>query len=255
MPTKLKGLYRSLGLFQVATQMAMCEDLIRRAATLAKCFAEAVERNSAFDNRVQPFLTEAALAEREASGPDDSNEYRVIALLRDRGDVEVDGVPEGYIFRYIARQVPPLRMAGADRRHSGKGRIDYIARMGYTPILGEVKCNGDQNAFYAFIQILTYLSEVATTNQVERANRHNAFGNGVVIHPPFDLHILLADRNPKSKTEEIVEATRELAIAFRRALARHHGAANVLGRILCLGLDTSRFRQSADGGIRCRWIQ
>jgi len=255
MSTKLKGLYNSLGLFQVATQRAMCEDLTRRAATFAKWFAEAIEKNADFENLDQPYLTQKTIAARKRISPDDLNDNRVVALLKDRGPVGVDLGPEGYIFRYIERQVPSLRKSGADQRHSGKGGLDYIARRGNTPILGEVKWNDDQNAFYAFVQLLSYLSEMATANQIERANKHNAFGEGIVILPPFDLHILLADRNPTSETEQMIEPARELAIAFRRELVScHPGAANVLGLILCLEMDTARFRQYAEGFIRCRWF-
>lgn len=245
MSTKLKGLYKSLKFFSVATQKSMCADLTRGPRRLANCFAIALEQNSPFDNRNHPFLNQAAIDARGIIGPDDNNENRVIARLRGREDIGVDQGPGGYRFRYVEREVPPFGVSGS---------IDYIARTGTTPILGEVKWKSDQNAFYAFIQLLVYLSEMATPNQTKRANIHETFGVAIGDHPSFDLHILLSDRNPRSETVRLIEPTRLLACSFRRELQlRHPQAAQAVGRILCLEMNTAHFHMNGDNGIICRW--
>jgi hypothetical protein len=254
MSTRLKGLYRSLTFFSVATQIEMCNDLTRQAKDLAKCFAEALKQNSTFDNRGEPFLSHEAIDARPQISPRDTNDNGVIALLEQHAEINVDRGPADYNFCYIQRQVPPLRRTGAGDRHSGKGGIDYIARSGNTPILGEVKRKSDKNAFYAFIQLLKYLSEMATSHQIERANGHHTFGADGEIGRRFDLHILLADRNPGSETEKLVEPTRLLATSFRRALREHHPIwEGALGRVLCLGMSSAEFGQADEGVLLCRW--
>ena len=118
---------------------------------------------------------------------EDKNDNRIFALLRDHQNVRVGDVPDGHEFRLIERKIPTQRITGADDPDSGRGGMDYIAVRNATPILGEIKVKDDANSFYAFIQLLTYLSEMATPNQIQRAIGHKLFGSVIEEISSFDL--------------------------------------------------------------------
>lgn len=161
------------------------------------------------------------------------------------------GGPADYQFTYLNRQLPPLRREGAGEPTSGAGGIDYTARSGPRPVLGEVKRESDQNPFYALVQLLTYLSEMATEKQVARATQHEEFGLSLAFPQPFDLHILLADFNDRGEKGPLIDLTRRLAAAFKTRLAIYPvPAAAVVGTVMCLRLDSGAF---ADRYVDCVW--
>ena len=244
--TRLKSLYRSLGLLSTRGQTAICEDLTERPTVLARCFAEALSENRNRPAIDQPFLPANAEKVRKPTGPDDRNDNKVYHRLQSGDRLDIPTPRGDYSFKVIARQVPPLREAGNDRPHSGRGGVDYVGVAGKSPILGEIKLGDDQNPFYALIQLLAYMSEMATESQVERARKY-LFGEAQVIDlsPSFDLHILLADFNDRGSKGRLISATNRLVNAFReQLLVRHPSAGARLGDVLCMklasGLDSDR---------------
>ena len=119
------------------------------------------------------------------------------------------------------------------------------------PILGEIKCRKDQSPFYAFLQLLMYLSQLATPNQIARANCHKLFGGSIGEEPAFDLHILLVDFNDRSKKKKLVEQTRKLAEKFKVTFKNRPVGGHV-GDILCLRMDQAEF-ESDDAPLRQEW--
>jgi hypothetical protein len=128
---------------------------------------------------------------------------------------------QNYNFHYIEREVPTYRTTnsefetGESGKSSGSGGIDFI---GFNckdnlPSLGEIKVGGDQNPFYALIQLLTYLSELSTPNQIERINKYKLFGNIPVLadESSFYLYILLVNTNTSDIKKEILSRTLTLA--------------------------------------------
>ena len=135
------------------------------------------------------------------------------------------------------------------RPESGRGGIDYVALRTSgkweQPCLGEIKVGADQNAFYAFIQLLTYLTELATEHQIERANKYALFGTSISENPSFDLHILLADFNQRGKKGELTGKTEALAKLFKESLWRFKPTlAGLVGSILCLEMDSECFEET-----------
>lgn len=254
--TQLKSLYRSLGLFSTRGQAAICEDLAGRPSVLADCFADALSENTKRPSIDQPFLPTNAEAVRNAIGPEDRNDNRIYYRLL-AGDCAVVPTPTGdYSYKVIARQVPPLREAGNDRPHSGRGGVDYVGIAGRSPVLGEIKLGGDQNPFYALIQLLVYLSEMATEPQIERAKKH-LFGEAQVIDPSpsFDLHILLADFNDRGSKGKLISATNQLVTGFRgELLVRNPSVGARLGNILCMKLETCLATGAEGDQIRLCWF-
>ncbi len=254
--TPLRKLYRSIGK-TTAQDKKTCSDLLKglkgtAASSLASMFRESLEINSHFDGTTQPFLNAASLRARTKLTSGSRGDNRIAYFLSTKGEVRVTGGPRGYSFHYVGRQVPPFRQERAGAPRSGAGGIDYTAVAGETPVLGEIKRSGDHNAFYAFIQLLTYLSEMATPNQVARATQHKEFGVALEYPQPFDLHILLTDLNPRSGTLELINRTQDLADAFRKGLGK--AEKGVLGKVLCLQMESAHFASEDTPTLRCDWV-
>ena len=78
-------------------------------------------------------------------------------------------------FRYVDREIASARTT----KDSSRGRplsLDLLLANAEdrTPIVGEVKLGGDQNAFYALIQALVQAARLSTPKQLERLRRFYA---------------------------------------------------------------------------------
>ena len=68
---------------------------------------------------------------------------------------------------------------------------------------------------------------------------------------PFDLHILLVDPTRRSATFDLFEKTKTLADLFRSKLPRDHR--RLLGKILCLEMDSKAFAETDTPTLQCLW--
>jgi hypothetical protein len=260
--TRIRDLYDFFEIFSTATQIELCRDMIRHCGhkskpTLCRLFAEALSDRSTYLNIDQPFLSETGT--RKVLDESSRGDNQIVFLLSARPSVNVvdaQGNLTGYRFTYRERQIGPLRIARAGWPHAGAGGIDYIASRNdnghHVPVLGEIKRESDQNPFYAFVQLLVYLSEMATPNQIARANRHETFGSSIGDKPAFDLHILLADFNDRGDKQDLIKLTHELACGFKKELSLVEHANHVLGKILCFRLVSEEFRKS-NGAVHLVW--
>ena len=259
MATKLRSLYATLKMSSTADQQSLCEKFLKKldsskpGVTLAQMFDEALKDNARFSNIDQPFLNARSLKDRKPVGPTSRGDNRIVHLLTS-GEITVTGGPPEYSFTYVGRQVPPFRQEGLGNPRSGAGGIDYTGRTKVNPVLGEIKVRSDQNSFYAFVQLLTYLSEMATASQIVRANKHDEFGIHLSTSQPFDLHILLTDFNDRGKKGKLIEPTHLLADNFKSQLKDHYKlAAAVVGNVLCLRMDSAAFALSKERTLKCDW--
>lgn len=259
MTTQIRSLYGILKHFSTATHQSICGDFLRCTTligtkpTIAEWFAEAVASNNSFCNVDQPFIGVQSLSGRTPTAPD-SKRTRIIHLLASKAEIEIGDGSQDYRFTYMNRELSPLRIEKANQPSSGAGGIDYIGRTKGRPILGEIKVDNDANPFYAFVQLLTYLSELATPHQIQRANRHKEFGLELGVPQAFDLHILLADFNDRGEKGELIEPTKRLAEQFKERLhARHPEAAAYVGNILCIGMNSHAFAESNTANLKCIW--
>jgi hypothetical protein len=220
---------------------------------LASMFDESLEINSLLEGIGQPLLNAAAPESRKQLSSGARGDSRIVYLLSERQSVAVTNGPRGYSFRCVGHRVPPSRQTRIGRPKDTVGAIDYTAVAGKTPILGEIKRSGDKNPFYAFVQQLTYLSEVAAPNQVRSTKEHNEFGIPLGDPQPFDLHILLVDLNSLSSTLDLIEPTRRLVELFRTRLGNQHHQ-QLVGEVLCLLMDSTAFEERADATIDCLWV-
>lgn len=234
MTTLLREMYDVLGCFNTAAHTAMCKELLEQLKrgtgkkdNLAAYFADALKANKGFDQLDVPFVPE--------DRHNDQGTNPVTTAMRDKeGLLNVKISPEKrYEFTFRQREIPHLRAANLIEQDS-KAWIDYVASTMNRPILGEVKWEDDKNSFYAFIQLLTYLSEMATSNQIKRATKHKLFWDDSTTITAFDLHIFLANFNDRGTKGPLIELTRQLASAFKQRLQNDHPDTSAcLGDVLC----------------------
>lgn len=258
MATRLRKLYEVLNDFSTATHIEMCNDLLRRlkskgADNLASYFADALEANSDLPEIKVTFIP-VNRGNKTGRNPVTN------AMSKETAPLKLDTTPP-YEFKYLHREVPHLRAASRAEQQE-KGWIDYVAHTTHLsghgeanrPILGEVKWHNDENPLYAFVQLLTYLSEIATPNQIARGLQHQLFGSAITAITSFDLHIFLGNFNDRGEKGQLIDLTRQLAFAFKQRLQQDHPeTAHCLESILCIsGQIESGSDQFSD--VKCLWM-
>ena len=198
--TQLRRYYEGFNETDTSQNIEECERLLADTAALTSLFNTSTEEFSYYDNYNEDFI---GTSDRLTLDPHNNKRHLVIGKLARFRRLSINGID--YEFEYSNREISPLRTTKAvfsdkrSGRSSGSGGVDYLARRlpSQCPILGEIKWNSDHDSFYAFIQLLTYLSEFSTRNQIDRCNHFPIFGSSVGDRPIFDLHILLADFNDR----------------------------------------------------------
>jgi hypothetical protein len=250
--TKLRRRYQRLGQRGVSTKHRHqeCGALCADATQLVEEFQEAIREMQVYDNRKEGFYPG-----KGRLNPEDRDRDEGTVIVTDRLASGLVSIPKlkSYAFTYLHREVNPLRTTrgtfsdGLPATRTGKGGLDYVAMLDgslSTPILGEIKAGSDKDPYYAFVQLLTYLSELSTEAQFERANKH--LFNGKLAYPArFDLHILLADFNDRGERGPIIESTRRLVKRFRAQLSSQEKSP-ALGRVLCLTTTMRSFQGTLD---------
>lgn len=253
MTTFLRQIYHTLECFSTRTQIEMCNDQLRRLVkgkstkgNLVAYFVEAIESNKAFSQIEQGF---------DPEGRENADGTNPVATVMRKSSPMKVALTTGanYEFTFIEREIPHLR-AMTKKEQNHKAWIDYVARTSTRPILGEIKWEDDENPFYAFIQLLTYLSEMATPNQIQRSIQHRLFGEGIEAISGFDLHIFLANFNDRGEKGNLIEPTFDLATAFKTRLNNDYPKfASCLGDILCLSASIDEKAECFSSQPTCRW--
>lgn len=254
MATFLRELYNVLDGFSTATHTAMCRDMLRKLTmgrrkqgNLAVHFSNALMENLHFSQVSVPFIPD--------SRDNDDGTNPVTKAMANASPITITISPEmNHEFKYVNREVPHLRAATEMEEHAGAW-IDYVAHSKNRPILGEIKWEDDKNSFYAFIQLLTYLSEIATPRQIERSLKHNLFGDCFTALTAFDLHIFLCNFNDRGMKGPLIELTHELASAFKYRLQNDHPDASAcLGNVFCISGTIGGQGNMFDSVPKCNWM-
>jgi hypothetical protein len=224
--TKLRNFYESLAKLGLATdtQLSIVKDINRedKYKRLISLYTESKKHFAEYANIDEPFLPDDLDHRKSLPDPDKvdaiSTTSDVISVFQERNP-EIDVGDSNYSFKYIQREVPTYRITNTKSkagRKSGSGGIDFIGFncKNHLPILGEIKVEGDQNTFYALIQLLTYLSELSTPKQIERIIKKNPFENISEFQSKksFYLYILLAFKEYGKLKEQILTETQKLAV-------------------------------------------
>ncbi len=242
--TKLRKLYETLRLFSTAPQLAMCKDHLRGLKrsdaargnnNLAALFLDALAVNDKQEPNHQPFYDDKQnrkqLSEKSKKG-------YLVQFLLSQDPVRTTTKGE-YTFSFMNREFPHLRAESLAKQNE-TAYMDYI---GVTkngeqllPVLGEIKFEDDENPYFAFIQLLTYLSEIATSNQLNRIKTHEPFGKGVGHPTAFDLHIMLVNSEVNGEMwGQIAETTPSLVKLFLEVLEQKSSEARAfINSVKCL---------------------
>ncbi len=174
------------------------ELLYKHAEELAKLYIESKKEFESFYSK-DSFLPDDLSKRRN---PDDD---KIITYLINKKNIMISN-DESLNFNYIEREISPNRITNSGQRQSGTGGIDFI---GWNikkecTIIGEIKKISDKDPYYALIQLLTYSSEMFTSNQIKRINETGLFKIGSEIKTinskskPY-LYILFFDFHWKSE--------------------------------------------------------
>lgn len=253
MATFLRKIYEVLSCFSTATHTSMCNDLLQQLIkgkskkdNLVRHFVDALEENKTISHIERPFIPESR-GNKTGRNP-------VASVMANSSPLKIRISPEtNYEFSFLNREIPHLR-AITRKEQTDKGWIDYVAMTASRPVLGEIKWKGDKNPFYAFVQLLTYLSEIATPNQIKRSIDHRLFGRDIMAISAFELHIFLANFNDKGGKGPLIEQTRLLASAFKNRLhSDFPETANCLGNVLCI---SARIEGKSNSFVetKCQWM-
>jgi hypothetical protein len=227
--TALRHYYKSLSKLSASTQTQQnkLEDQLRgkNSDKLIQMYIESYEHiQRIYNNPNEPILDINNQVRKKSSGAlgaisIKSDEDVISVLANSNPTIKVSNAT--YDFEYIEREVSPLRTTnalqdnGKSARRSGTGGIDFIGwnLNNNIPILGEIKVESDQNSFYALIQLLTYLSELSTPNQIDRINKYSLFNSHFLsVSSKFYLYILSCRiRKPGGKKNMILPETKTLA--------------------------------------------
>ncbi len=222
--TKLREFYKFLRMFSTETHIHILEDFNRNNnyQKLIKIFEESQIHFSKYCS-IDSFTASSkrkklpSLPISVLKGTND-----VVAILESRKTNKINNNPD-FDFEYIDREISPLRTTGGvnfetgkSGKSSGTGGLDFIGRNNNDglPILGEIKVGNDENPFFALIQLLTYLSELTTHNQLERIRYTDLFKKSTakLKSDKFYLYILLSNYNLKSKyRRNLLTESQELA--------------------------------------------
>jgi len=210
--------------FSTKTQTFIAEDLLRKnnPEKLVELYKRSFEHISRVYNNPSEEMT--GKSKRKplpvSSGPIKKT-TDVVSWLAKGTPITVTSSP-GYSFEYVNREVSPLRTTHAEydtqipASRSGTGGLDFIGwnLQSNLPVLGEIKVEGDQNPFYALIQLLTYLSEMSTPNQINRINLNPLFGFGRNLPEDVKFHLVILScrkDTTRGKYSMILPATKLLA--------------------------------------------
>ena len=226
--TELRHYYKSFSHLSASTktQQNALNDHLRgnNFNNLVKLYSESFEHvKKIYNNPNEPMFVKNSQTRKKSSGIYPplaiKSDEDVISVLQNSNPLIVVSDPI-YEFEYIEREVSPLRTTGAKQENgksaqrSGTGGIDFIGwnLKNDIPILGEIKVNNDQNPFYALIQLLTYLSEISTPNQIDRINKYAHFTKFLPDNSQFYLYILSCrTKNRLGKYDRILLETNTLA--------------------------------------------
>lgn len=239
--TKLHYFYDSLSRYPIKSQIVICENLKENLHCLLHLYIDACKDFSRYSNIKEAFVHFPKKRKPLKISRNITKTTDLLALLDNQKELKVKNSCN-LSFEYIEREINPWRTRGTMfengvlGKRSGTGGLDFIGiNKNNNPILGEVKIKNDKNAFYAFIQLLTYCSELFTKNQIERIKSQHLFGK-YKIEPPVSLYIVLHEHNPEGATHQLIEKTSNLAKSFQEEIISEKSLNSFqkIGHIACL---------------------
>ncbi|MBM2816969.1 MAG: hypothetical protein HW421_3731 [Ignavibacteria bacterium] len=221
--TKLRNFYTSLSELRLRTETQLCiaEDINRNDNynQLITFYEESRRHFEKYDNKSEKFLSEAPRKKSFQGKISITRTQDVISLFENSNNLITIENDSNYNFEYIAREVSTIRTTkaefdtGESGKSSGLGGIDFIGwnQTKNLPIIGEIKLGNDKNPFYAIIQLLTYLSELTTPNQIQRIINTELFGKNFLVNKESSFYLYLVLSDLSIKQNEILKAAKDIA--------------------------------------------
>ncbi|MBC8190748.1 MAG: hypothetical protein H8E18_00035 [FCB group bacterium] len=230
--TAMRRFYSFLKMYNSNTILQVARDVnasVSKQKKFANIICKSSNHFSIYSNVEEPFLSENST--RKKLPPFDTtglfkNTQEVISFLLKKRIQGAMLKPSN-----IEREIDPRRATravfddGRSGRSSGVGGADLIAwdEANDKPMVGEIKTRGDENAFYALIQVINYFIEFSTAKQIERCNHHNLFGKPISPKQKFTLAIIFADFNHRSARQiDILEQSKNLAAMIEKEFEQIH---------------------------------
>lgn len=227
-------LYTELHGTSQGDQITEAGKLVKEPGRVARAFAEERHRFESFAAN-EPFYP----AGTRKPLPENVSEVRrtpqLAALLGRPPAWKVVDHPE-LSFRYVDREIATSRTTkGSDGSRPLSVDLLLANAEDRTPIVGELKLGGDQNAFYALIQGLVHAARLASPRQLQRLRRF--YADHFASEQPsdaVDLYVVLHDAPTAGTRAELFELASKLAgeLAQDPEVTRH------LRRIACIAAQT-----------------
>lgn len=240
--SNLRASYRRARALDFDEQLRECVDQLQNPQLIARELEDAHASCAANTGGCYGVRGPAAAPAGDAEPPRWFYPSRDIFVVRDSSS-----------FTCLAEQVEtvPTPLAAAD----GFEGLDYLGITCTTeprPILGVVQSGIDPTAYPMLLRLLAAVCELGHVPQLDRLDRL-CFKGALGIAPCFDLHLVLwddwtgADEAPERTP--ISQLTRDLAEKAKIALAEASRFPPMIGDIVCLHMNPSRF----DGRVRFDW--
>lgn len=222
--TKLREFYKFLRLFSTETELKILEDFNR--GTNYKKLVEIFEDSVKHFKKYCSIDTFTSRNKRKVLPliPSSINSTNDVVSILENKSVNSIINNKRLDFTYIEREISPLRTTGGvlfetgkSGKSSGGGGVDFIGWniKDNLPILGEIKVKLDENPFFAIIQLLTYLSELSTPNQIKRINYTELFGKRKTSNK-FYLYILMSNYSSNHNHQDLLNESKKLAINLQQ---------------------------------------
>ncbi len=169
-PTQLRGLYDGLRHMSEGELLTLAKYHVDHPGRIASRFQKSCEKVAGYryPEIDEPFHAAPTIPWAEDLPTEIEDTRQFAALLEDRSRYEVEGL-DGFGFRYVDREIFPLRTVAVDGLRPDKRTVDLLL-VGDTgrPIVGELKIRHDSLAYLALIQALMYAAELSSENQLRR---------------------------------------------------------------------------------------
>jgi hypothetical protein len=205
-PTQFRELYDALGALKEQEQTALAEmhaedptlliHRIRHSVATVKGYAEVTEKFHEDDR--EPLDDPPTPVEQIKKTPEFASQ------LAD-GELRAVTGSDGLDFRFLDREIFPLRSTDKDLPHAARRWLDLLlVNSDGTPIVGELKIQGDKPTYFAFVQALMYAVELTSPDQLERLKQHYPMaGFGWPADGPYvDIYLIAFDPPKTGKYRE-----------------------------------------------------
>jgi hypothetical protein len=234
---------RSRGL-ELEQQIQECVDQLQHPELIATEVLDAYRTVATFFNDEEPAYGAAPETVAVTMVEGYLGEARELMVLGDKCS-----------FTCLATNVDPLAgfegNAGNDHAPGLSTGLDYVGitcDQNAVLVLGAVQAPGDATAYPLLLRLLACLTEIAPEAQLTRLNEERFKG---IADPerPFDLNLVLWDREDQPEATPLSQLTRDLAEKVKAGILDGADFPTRLGDIVCLRMNPDRF----DGRMRFDW--